>query len=90
LGNKADIESNGDLNLLGPFIPFASPIEDAWRRAMQPRWEAIAQAEKTGEPLPPMRTLAKGRLAGNQAFRNVLDVFGKQNVGLVVRLNDEL
>jgi hypothetical protein len=57
---------------------------------MRSRWETVAQAEKMGEAVPPMRPLPKGRLAGNQAFRNVLSVFEKEKVGLVVRLNDEL
>ena len=75
--------------MLGPFIPFASPVEDAWLRAMQPRWHALAQAERAGQAAPPPRPLPKGRLAGNQAFCNVLNVFARHRVGLVVRLNDE-
>lgn len=57
---------------------------------MQPRWQAIATAERNGEQPPIQRPLMKGRLTGNQAFKNVLGVFEKQQVGLVVRLNDEL
>ncbi|ORY26505.1 protein-tyrosine phosphatase-like protein [Naematelia encephala] len=66
---------NGDLNILGPFIPFASPQEPAWIKSV-----------KSGRP--PL-SHSKGRVTSH-ALRCVLDVFQEQNVGMVVRLNEEL
>lgn len=85
-----DRRSNGDLNFLGPFIPFASPMEINWLRSMMPRWKAAKEAAASGQVAPPMRPTMKGRLTGNDAFKQVLQVFEKHEVGVVVRLNDEL
>ncbi|KAK8844760.1 hypothetical protein IAR55_006610 [Kwoniella newhampshirensis] len=68
---------NGDLNVLGSFIPFASPVDKVWVRA-----------NRKGVN-PPMIPLSKARSASH-ALSCVLKVFEKENVGLVVRLNDEL
>ncbi|KAL7420425.1 cell division control protein 14 [Cryptotrichosporon argae] len=51
--------ANGDMNLLGPFIPFASPV--------------IPRGART-----------------THGLRTVLRIFEREQVGLVVRLNDEL
>jgi cell division cycle 14 len=78
--------TNGDMNTLGPFIAFASPVEDAWVAAQKD--ETIRVQIKT--PLPPRnRSTGLGRGLPH-AFKCVLQVFKAENVGLVVRLNDEL
>lgn len=73
---------NGDLNVLGPFIPFASPLEAGWVRE-----ETTALV--TDETGFASTTITQAKVASH-AFRCVLDVFQQEDVGLVVRLNDEL
>ncbi|KAK1921221.1 protein-tyrosine phosphatase-like protein, partial [Papiliotrema laurentii] len=75
---------NGDLNLLADFIAFASPIEDAWARRYSQYVEALAQGK---QPHWPSLPLAKSL---PQPFVKLLGVFEEKNVGVVVRLNDEL
>ena len=83
-------DSNGDMNIIGPFIAFASPIEPAWAQIMAARKKAIKTAIAEDQSPPAFRLSSKARLSSNHAFKSVLDVFDKQNVGVVVRLNDEL
>ena len=80
----ADVR-NGDLNLMGPFIPFASPIERAW-------WDASLAAfeERKAKRVPVWPPIIPKAKRIPSAFRQVLEVFSEQRVGLVVRLNDEL
>jgi cell division cycle 14 len=77
-------DRNGDLNLLGPFIPFASPFEPSWMKAAKIAYSA----QKKGQPFiwPPTE---KSRIAV-KGFQYVMNVFAEQRVGIVVRLNDEL
>lgn len=86
----ADMIRNGDLNILGPFIAFASPIEPAWAKVMSTRQAAIKSAIKAKQPPPIFRLMGKSRLGENHGFKSVLEVFKRQDVGVVVRLNDEL
>lgn len=84
---------NGDLNILGSFIPFASPQELSF---------LIAVKRATGGPVTPNKRadagapIHKGALDFpkntdiSHAFQCVLNVFKKEDVGVVVRLNDEL
>ncbi|WVQ72246.1 hypothetical protein IAR50_001795 [Cryptococcus sp. DSM 104548] len=73
---------NGDLNVLGPFIPFASPQEPAWI-------SVIRSVKPTTPTSRPRLTPSKSNVISH-TFRCVLEVFERQNVGLVARLNDEL
>lgn len=74
---------NGDLNLLGPFIPFASPIEQSWCKAAKAAWKA--QEAGIQFAWPPPQTRMESR-----AFRYVMKVFAEESVGVVIRLNEEL
>ncbi|WVF66542.1 hypothetical protein IAT40_001282 [Kwoniella sp. CBS 6097] len=78
---------NGDLNILGPFIPFASPIELTWIKATRAATKTVASPG--GTLTTTMRRVEKGKITSN-AMKCVLEVFDRENVGLVVRLNDEL
>ena len=71
------------MNKLGPFIPFASPIEMSWCKAAK---AAHIELEAGGNPSwpPPQTKIA------SHAFRTVLKAFEEESVGLVIRLNDEL
>lgn len=72
------IDRNGDLNVLGPFVAFASPMDPAW----------ITRNTPEGEKAPEYTTGQKRMLAG--AFDKVLNKFDEEGVGIIVRLNDEL
>lgn len=84
MGYRELTARNGDLNLLGPFVPFASPMEQSWMTAAK----AASQAEKKGHSFcwPP----AQQSQIDSKAFQYVMNVFADQNVGVVVRLNDAL
>lgn len=69
---------NGDLNILGDFVAFASPMDPLWMQ----RTTAVGQKV-------PQFSLHQVRML-NGAFEKVRDKFSTENVGLVVRLNDEL
>lgn len=81
----ADPTSNGDLNVLGPFIPFASPIDPLWALAAKAKAvptaanDAALAAARADRPKFP-----------NHSFRCISRVFKHEEVALVVRLNDEL
>ena len=70
---------------MGPFIPFASPIEPAWLLASK---AAMEERKANRVPVWPPN-IPKATRVGS-AFRNVLEVFEGYGVGMVVRLNDEL
>lgn len=85
---------NGDLNIIGSFIPFASPHEPSFVKAV-----AKSRAARTA----PATGLKGSAPTGGRAlldfpknnelshgFRCVLDVFKAEDVGVVVRLNEEL
>ncbi|WVQ94156.1 hypothetical protein IAU59_001234 [Kwoniella sp. CBS 9459] len=78
---------NGDLNILGPFIPFASPIELTWIKAARAAIKTVSSPGSTSTTT--VRRVEKGKIT-TRAMKCVLDVFEKEDVGLVVRLNDEL
>lgn len=82
--NLAD-DSHGDLNLMGPFIPFASPIEPTWLQA-----SIAAHEERKAKRVPVWPPMIPKAKRVDSAFEDVLEVFTEENVGLVVRLNDEL
>ncbi|WOO85666.1 Tyrosine-protein phosphatase CDC14 [Vanrija pseudolonga] len=69
---------NGDLNILGSFIAFASPMDPAW----------ITAHAQPGE-IPQTFTSSQTRMLAS-AFDKVTSKFFEEDVGLVVRLNDEL
>ncbi|KAL1405347.1 cell division control protein 14 [Vanrija albida] len=69
---------NGDLNILGSFIAFASPMDPAWITAH-------AQPGETAATF----TQSQTRMLAS-AFDKVTSKFFEEDVGLVVRLNDEL
>jgi len=69
---------NGDLNILGDFIAFASPMDVDW----------MCRNTPPGEKEPQYTQHQKDMLAG--AFEKVTNKFREEDVGLVVRLNDEL
>ncbi len=77
--------SNGDLNVLGPFIPFASPMDASWLEYVKSN-KAAAQATAVLDP----GALVATALTRTHAFECVLKVFQEEGVGLVVRLNEEL
>lgn len=66
------------MNILGPFIAFASPMDPLW----------IARHTPEGEKGPDYTSGQKRMLMG--AFEKVLKKFEEEEVGVVVRLNDEL
>jgi cell division cycle 14 len=80
------IVRHGDMNILGTFIPFASPIEKAWIK------EAIVVTEhEDGRRTAVMRDIPRASVETlSPAFQCVLHMFRREKVGLVVRLNDEL
>ncbi|WVQ82894.1 hypothetical protein IAT38_005030 [Cryptococcus sp. DSM 104549] len=78
---------NGDLNILGPFIPFASPIETTWLSIV--RSAAKTTASPGGGVTTITHSVAKARVV-THTLKCVLQVFESHNVGLVTRLNDEL
>jgi cell division cycle 14 len=80
---------NGDLNLLGRFIPFASPIEEAWGRWHQAATKAASE-ENTRQTTPRKPTVLSPFSDLPHGFQRVLRVFRDENVGVVIRLNDEL
>ncbi|GFZ44538.1 hypothetical protein JCM24511_02261 [Saitozyma sp. JCM 24511] len=80
---------NGDLNLLGRFIPFASPIEEAWGRWHQAATKAASE-ENTRQTTPRKPTVLSPFSDLPHGFQRVLHVFRGENVGVVIRLNDEL
>lgn len=69
---------NGDLNILGNFVAFASPMDPAYMKERTP----------LGEAAPEYSSAQKKMLKG--AFEKVQAKFAEESVGLVVRLNDEL
>ncbi|GMK58742.1 hypothetical protein CspeluHIS016_0601840 [Cutaneotrichosporon spelunceum] len=69
---------NGDLNTLGNFVAFASPMDPLY----------IKERTPPGETVPDYSPAQKKMLRG--AFDKVQAKFALENVGLVVRLNDEL
>ncbi|BEI83799.1 hypothetical protein CcaverHIS002_0404030 [Cutaneotrichosporon cavernicola] len=69
---------NGDLNTLGNFVAFASPMDPMY----------IKERTPPGEAAPDYTSAQKKMLRG--AFDKVQAKFAQENVGLVVRLNDEL
>ncbi|WVR03049.1 hypothetical protein IAU60_000038 [Kwoniella sp. DSM 27419] len=75
---KHEQVQHGDLNVLGPFIPFASPQDPVWIRKTL-RGDASPPAAKPGKIT-----------ACEKAMECVVELFERENVGLVVRLNDEL
>jgi len=81
---------NGDLNVLGPFIPFASPVDPLWVK------KEAASKDPSPENLAAyaaQRTIARNKPKSrfpNRTFRCVMQVFKDEQVGLVVRLNDDL
>ena len=81
----AKLASNGDLNILGSFIPFASPMDPLWieksRRINDGEDESAIAATNS------MINTARSR---RQAYECVLRVFQEENVGLIVRLNEDL
>jgi cell division cycle 14 len=82
---------HGDLNILGPFIPFASPVDQSWCDAMKEATKPVLVGLRfSGLKMNPARPTIKKRTTISRAFVNVLRVFDDENVGLVVRLNDEL
>ncbi|WVW81277.1 hypothetical protein I302_103268 [Kwoniella bestiolae CBS 10118] len=84
---KYEQVENGDLNVLGPFIPFASPMEERWLKAI--RSSTKTTSTPRGTVRTTVKTVEKARITSN-AMRCVMEVFEKEQVGLVVRLNDEL
>ncbi|WWC90188.1 uncharacterized protein L201_005121 [Kwoniella dendrophila CBS 6074] len=84
---KHEQVEHGDLNILGPFIPFASPMEERWLKAVRSSTKTVSTPRGTINTTT--RTVEKGRITSN-AMKCVMEVFQKENVGLVVRLNDEL
>ncbi|EMD41090.1 hypothetical protein CERSUDRAFT_111664 [Gelatoporia subvermispora B] len=96
--NEFDIEDyeyyekveNGDWNWLTPnFIAFASPVDPYWIKREKEKQQEEEQVG-TGAPSP----AKSGNLALQRKlptpFLNCLDYFEKQNVKLVVRLNNAL
>ncbi|WWC67309.1 uncharacterized protein I206_101217 [Kwoniella pini CBS 10737] len=84
---KYEQVDNGDLNILGPFIPFASPLEERWLKAIRSSTRTVSTPRGTTRTT--VQTVEKGRITSN-AMKCVMEVFEKEHVGLVVRLNDEL
>ncbi|WWC57596.1 uncharacterized protein I303_100128 [Kwoniella dejecticola CBS 10117] len=84
---KYEQVDNGDLNILGPFIPFASPMEERWIKAVKTTTRTVSTPRGTARTT--MKTVKKGEITSN-AMKCVMEVFEKEKVGLVVRLNDEL
>jgi cell division cycle 14 len=76
--HQADAVRNGDLNILGQFIAFASPMDVTY----------IQENTPPGGDVPQYSPSQSRMLAG--AFKQVRDKFTRENVGLVVRLNNEL
>ncbi|EIW73017.1 hypothetical protein TREMEDRAFT_25011, partial [Tremella mesenterica DSM 1558] len=72
---------NGDLNVIGPFIPFASPMEEAW---------AIPTEIKARQLAHNLRRSERRTMDTEHSFKCVMKVFSEEKVGLVVRLNEEL
>lgn len=96
--NEFDVEEyeyyekveNGDWNWLTPnFIAFASPVDPIWIKKEKEKVER----ERSGSP-PSSPTRSQGEHALQRKlptpFLNCLDYFEKQNVKLVVRLNNPL
>lgn len=69
---------NGDLNILGNFVAFASPMDPTY----------IKERTPPDELAPEYTSAQKKMLKG--AFEKVQAKFAEENVGLVIRLNDEL
>jgi len=81
---------NGDLNVLGPFVPFASPVDKLWVMAELARKKptpANLKALATEQAMA--RNSPKSRYP-NRGFRCVMKVFKDEKVGVVVRLNNDL
>nr|XP_031862049.1 uncharacterized protein CI109_002462 [Kwoniella shandongensis]KAA5529121.1 hypothetical protein CI109_002462 [Kwoniella shandongensis] len=79
---------NGDLNILGSFIPFASPIENTWMKAAR-KGHKSATSPRGTITTHTASSIEKARDVSH-ALTCVLKVFENEKVGLVVRLNDEL
>ncbi|ORX35113.1 protein-tyrosine phosphatase-like protein, partial [Kockovaella imperatae] len=79
---------NGDLNILGPFIPFASPMDPKWIEAS--RSEKNKHAEDIDKAASLTKSLIETAQNRRHAYRCILEVFQEQLVGLVVRLNEDL
>ena len=77
---------NGDLNVLGPFIPFASPSETEWIPASV---ATQTVASPSGFSKTTTTRISRAKVIPH-GFKCVLDICQTENVGLVVRLNDEL
>jgi cell division cycle 14 len=78
------------MNVLGPFIPFASPVDKLWvleelakREPTRANLTALAAEQAT------QRNTPKSRFP-NRAFRCIMKVFKEESVGVVVRLNNDL
>lgn len=81
---------NGDLNVLGPFVPFASPVDELWVKK-----EAASKdpSEINLAAYAAQRTIARNKPRSgfpNRTFRCVMQAFKDEQVGLVVRLNNDL
>lgn len=84
---------NGDLNILGPFIPFASPQEPSFLKAVRPASSGLVTPGKRADASAPIYNGALDfpkNTAISHAFQCVLNMFKQEDVGVVVRLNDEL
>lgn len=65
---------NGDLNIFGNFIPFASPIDPEYSGCVQAGFEYSAAQKRMSK----------------SCFEKVKAKFVEEDVGLVVRLNEKL
>jgi len=74
------------LNILGPFIALASPTEIAYTET---KVISLVIADPSGHASV---TTSKSRNVGkmSHAFKSVLDLFQREEVGVMIRLNDEL
>ncbi|OBZ71920.1 Tyrosine-protein phosphatase CDC14 [Grifola frondosa] len=96
--NEFDVEDyeyyekveNGDWNWLTPnFIAFASPVDPAWLKREKEKKEQENQVGTgNASPARPDNLALQRKLPA--PFQNCLDYFEKQNVKLVVRLNNPL
>lgn len=69
---------NGDLNIVGPFIPFASPQDPAYIKSVTPSGQV------------PIEYSSSQQRMLRSCFDKVKKKFEEEEVGLVVRLNEDL
>lgn len=88
--SPSSLSRNGDLNVLGPFVPFASPVDKLWVLSEVAKKKPTPENRKALEAEQAIARNSPKSKYPNRGFRCVMKVFRDEKVGVVVRLNNDL